>query len=802
MVIWTMRVHGLLTLVLLVAVAVVVPGASAYAGAAGDYPEFPYAPTAYAEPHRGQVHFSPAGGWMNDVNAPLYADGVYHLFFQHNPHGLQWDTMHWGHAVSPDLVHWTQRPIALEPGVHPGDLFSGGGVVDTANTSALRTGDRAPIVVFTGTDGVSVAYSNDGGDTFQAYDHGRKVITMPPESRDPKVFWHEPTRRWVMVVWSGAGGNAAHFYTSPDLLTWTFASRYAAGWLFECPDLFPLRADGTGATHWILNDASGEYVVGSFDGTTFTADDPAPRRMDEGDNRFDGSIYAGLTFSNLPGGRTVQMAWMPGNHGSVWTGSATFPVELGLRGYADGLRVTRTPVAEIGALRAATTSWTDRTLTGDGGGDPLGGASADAYELTAEFDTASATAARFGFRLGVRPDGTSTRDVFYDRAAGTLDGAALAPEAGRVRVRLIVDRGQVETFGNDGRLSVTRTVAFEPGAYGLRAVAEGGSVRLVSMAFTPLRSAWGVGEPTLRGDVAGPWHASGGAWTDTADGKRGEAPGDGFYLGASTGTDFTYEGDVRLDTATAAGLTFRGHYTLNVDAAAGVMKLWRPGRDIAAVPAPVSRGRFHHLRVVAEGTRLRGYLDHAATPLIDATDDAYASGPFGLNVFQGAAVLQNPTTHTAGWQQNLGGSWAPAAGSWTAPGGGVAGRRTGDGFYLSGRSGADFTYEADLQVVSGRAAGLTFRATPDAAGQYTANIDTDGYVKLWRPGRDIAVYPVAIVPGRTYHLRVVASGDRFEVFLDGRAAPVISATDDAYAAGLFGVNVFDGSCLIQGVTVR
>ncbi|WP_199509641.1 GH32 C-terminal domain-containing protein [Nucisporomicrobium flavum] len=793
-----MRLRGLSVLVLIVAIAVVVPGRPAAAGAAGDYPEYPYAPTAYAEPNRGQFHFSAANGWMNDVNAPLHADGVYHLFFQHNPHGLQWDTMHWGHATSPDLVHWTQRPIALEPGVHPGNLFSGGGVVDSANTSGLRTGDRAPIVVFTGTDGVSVAFSNDGGETFQPYDHGRKVITMPAESRDPKVFWHEPTRRWVMVVWSGAGGNAAHLYTSPDLLTWTFRSRYAADWLFECPDMFPLRADGDGVTKWILNDASGEYVVGSFDGTTFAADSPTPKRMDEGDTRFDGSWYAGLTFSNLPDGRTVQMAWMPGNHGSVWTGSATFPVELGLRTYPDGLRVTRTPISELDSLRLSSTQWTDRTLNGDPAADPLREAAADAYELTAEFDAGTATAARFGFRLGVRPDGTAAREVAYDRAAGTLDGAALPPDHGRVRVRMLVDRGQVETFGDEGRVSVTRTVAFD--ASGVRTFADGGSVRLLSLRLTPLRPAWGAGEPTLRTDVAGPWHADGGTWTDTADGKRGEASGDGFYLGAGGGTDFTYDADVRLDTATAAGVMFRGAYTLNVDAGAGVMKLWRPGRDIAAAAAPVARGRFHHLRVVAEGNRFRAYLDHNGTALIDATDDAYASGAFGLNVFQGAAVVQNARIGAAPWRQDVGGTWSPASGTWTTPSASLAGRSAGDGFYLSGRTGRDFTYEADLRVVAGRAAGLTFRATPGASGHYTANIDTDGYVKLWRPGRDIAVQAATVVPGRTYHLRVVAAGPQLEVSLDGTV--VIRATDDAYAEGRFGVNVFDGSCLIERVSVR
>lgn len=304
----------LMILVLGLAMVVMASPTKVDASVAGEYPEFPYAATAYTEPYRGQFHFSSRGGWMNDINAPLYHNGVYHVFYQHNPHGLQWDTMHWGHATSPDLLHWTQQPIALEPGVHPGNLFSGGGVVDANNTSGLGIGAEGPIVVFTGTDGVSVAYSNDGARTFQPYDGGRQVFTMPANSRDPKVLWHAPTNRWVMVVWSDAGGNAAHIYTSPNLLDWAFRSRYAADWLFECPDLFPLQVDGSGATRWVLADAQGEYVVGDFDGTTFTTDWTAPQAMDRGDTGFTGSFYAGLTFSNMPDGRTVQMAWMPGNH--------------------------------------------------------------------------------------------------------------------------------------------------------------------------------------------------------------------------------------------------------------------------------------------------------------------------------------------------------------------------------------------------------------------------------------------------------------------------------------------------------
>lgn len=779
----------------LVAAVLAVP-APAAAGTPGEYPEFPYPATNYAEPHRGQFHFSARAGWMNDINAPLYYRGEYHLFFQHNPHGLAWDTMHWGHATSPDLVHWTQQPIALEPGVHPGDLWSGGGVVDTANTSGLKTGDHDPIVVFTGTNGVSVAYSVDGAKTFVSYDNGRKIVTMPGTSRDPKVFWHPPTQRWVMVVWSDEGGNGVNIYTSTNLLTWTFRSRYAASWLMECPDMFALPVDGNQAdSRWVLTDASGEYVVGTFDGASFASTWSVPQVMDHGRNDYSGTFYAGLTFANLPDSRTVQMVWQPSNFGSVWTGNASIPAELGLRTTTGGVRLTRFPVAEVATLRTGTQSWTDVTV----GPNPLAGLSADTYELEAEFDVAASTATAFGFRLHTRSDGTAGRTVTYDRVTQTLDGKPLTPVGGRLRLRVLVDRGQLEIFGNDGLFSWTDNVNFDSSALGLSAFAANGTARLTSLRLHRIGSTWGAGESTLDSNLSGPWRAAGGTWTDTADGKRGTATGDGFYLNAQTGTDFTYEGDLRLDTATAAGLTFRGQYTANVDAN-GLVKLWRPGLDIATYATPIARQRTYHLKVVAAGTRLRVYLDHGPDPVIDAVDTAHTSGSFGANVFGGTGTVQNLNVNATGFTTNVGTRWRPLSGVWTGPGNGVHGRSTGDAFLLSDRTGADFTYEGDVTVVVGAAAALTFRANADASTHYTVNVDTGGFVKLWRPGRDIALYPTTVLPGRAYHLSVRAEGSRLRVYLDHGAIPIIDAVDAAYASGLFGANVFNGTGAFQNVT--
>ncbi len=780
---------------------------AAHADGFADYPEFPYPPTDYTEALRGQFHFSSRWGWMNDPNGLLYHDGLYHFCYQHNPHGLAWDTMHWGHATSPDLVHWTQKPVALEPGVHPGDLWSGGGVVDTNNTSGLGSADNPPLVVFTGTNGVTVNYSTDGARTFQSYANGRQVAVPAGTSRDPKVTWDAARGRWVMVVWSDGGGNGANFYTSPDLLNWTFASRYTSDWVFECPDFFTLPVDGDQNNQkWVLTDAAGNYVIGSFDGTTFSPDWSGPQRMDQGADSSGGTFYAGQTFSATPDGRTVQMVWQPGNHGSVWTGNASFPAVLGLATTPAGIRITRNPVDEISLLRTDTTTWSNVTVGPDS--DPFAGIDADTYEIIAEFDTATATATQFGFLLHCRSDGTYDKSVGYDMANQTLYGAPLSPDGGRVQMHILVDRGQLEIFGNNGVLSYTDNVNFDSsaGSLGLRAFATGGSVRLVSARFHRIGSAWGQGESTLESTLSGPWRAIGGAWIDTAAGKQGTASGDTFYLSDTTAGDFTYDGDVRLDSAQAVALTFRAsadgsqHYTANVDDT-GVVKLWRPGHDIAAVSAPITTGRTYHLRVVAGGSRIQVYLDHATTPVIDATDSTYSSGYLGVNVFNGSAAVQNLTMDHTDFTTNLAGPWTPVAGTWTTTTvrSGVHGNGAGDNFYLSGTTAANFTYQGDVTAVNGGAAALTFRASADASQHYTANVDTTGLVKLWRPGSDLGTYATEIVSGRAYHLTVVADGTRIQVYLNNGATPVIDVTDSAYSSGYLGANVFNGSGVVQNL---
>jgi fructan beta-fructosidase len=220
---------------------------------------------------------------------------------------------------------------------------------------------------------------------------------------------------------------------------------------------------------------------------------------------------------------------------------------------------------------------------------------------------------------------------------------------------------------------------------------------------------------------------------------------------------------------------------------------------LAAYAVPVARRTVHHLKVVAVGTRLRVHLDGAERPAIDITDGAYGSGLYGLHVRGGKAALRNAN---AGLTTDLAGPWTTLTSIWTDTPAGKRGWASGDGFHLSAQSGTDFTYEGDLSLGSAVAASLTFRASADAAGHYTANINTSGggQIKLWRPGKDLATYATPIAAGQVYHLKVVTQGYRIRVFLGDGPQPVIDATDTAYTGGLFGANVFSGAGTVQNLT--
>ncbi len=273
----------------------------------------------------------------------VYAQGEWHLYYQHNPFGIKWGNMHWGHAVSQDLVHWTELPEALfQKSLH--DMaWSGGGLVDSRNSAGWKTGTQDPLVVaFTSTGrGECLAYSLDRGRTLVEYPHNPIIAHR---GRDPKIIWYEPGQHWVLILYeepleegvgSGGHGTAASFgyaiYTSPNLNRWIRQS-FIPGW-YECPELFEIDVEGQpGVKKWVIygcvkNQADSAYVVGSFDGKTFTPEmQPIPAHAGP-------SFYAAQIFSHAPDPRHIMIGWLQGANypGMPFSQGMTVPLELKLR---------------------------------------------------------------------------------------------------------------------------------------------------------------------------------------------------------------------------------------------------------------------------------------------------------------------------------------------------------------------------------------------------------------------------------------------------------------------------------------
>jgi fructan beta-fructosidase len=447
----------------------------------------------YGETFRPQFHFTATKGWLNDPNGMVWYAGEYHLFFQRCPDRLDSDgIMTWGHAVSTDMVHWKEIADALLPD-KLGSMWSGSAVVDWDNTSGFQTGAEKPMVaMYTAAGGVNpeskgrpftqcIAYSNDRGRTWTKYAGNPVIPHIIGGDRDPKVIYDARARHWVMALYLDK--DAYGLFTSPDLKRWTQTQTLTIPGCSECPDFFPLPLDGDPKNEkWVLTGANGRYVVGGFDGATFTPE-TKPEAEDTG-----GNYYAVQTFSDIPSadGRRIQIAWM---YGGVYpqmpfNQQMSFPCELTLHSTPDGPRLHRRPVREIAALRGKPHEVRDVTLR-PGGEIPLPGAVGELWDIEAEFEPGDATA------FGLRVRGADVHYTVADRTVACLGHyGALAPRQGRVTLRLLVDRTSLELFGDGGRLSMTTCFLPTPRDTGIEAYVEGGSAKLVSLKAYPLRPAW------------------------------------------------------------------------------------------------------------------------------------------------------------------------------------------------------------------------------------------------------------------------------------------------------------------------
>lgn len=445
----------------------------------------------YNETFRPQFHFSAKKNWINDPNGLVFYKGTYHLFFQHNPFGINWGNMSWGHATSPDLVHWTEGTIALKPDPL-GTMFSGSAVVDAQNTSGFKSGDDAPLVaIYTAAGGTSneskgkrftqcLAYSTDGGKSWQKYERNPVLGHIRGENRDPKIVWHEPSKRWVMALY--LSGSDFAFFNSPDLKAWKQIQTMTVPGCDECPDFFEMPIENEpGQTRWVWTAANGKYLVGAFDGKTFTPEPGGPHVGDYGAN-----FYAVQSYSDAPGGKRIQIGWMRGgtfpqmpfNH------QMSFPCELKLHRFPEGLRLTRTPIEQIESLSEKPYEFTNVDL--EDVPTPFPGLSYDLLDLRADLQPGTATEVTLRLRGQAITYRAKDKKLIVQGREAPLEQVD-----GRITLRVLLDRTSLEVFANDGRVSITNCFLPRSTDKAAEATATGGVARIVSMKANDLKSAWG-----------------------------------------------------------------------------------------------------------------------------------------------------------------------------------------------------------------------------------------------------------------------------------------------------------------------
>ncbi len=467
--------------------------------------------TSYHETFRPQYHFSTPYGWLNDPNGMVYYKGQYHVFYQLYPKATVQGPKHWGHAVSPDLVHWTNLPIALYPDAI-GAIWSGCVVVDAKNTSGLVPGGGLVALFTYENQSQGVAYSHDDGLTWTKYAGNPIIPSMAKDFRDPKVFWHEATQHWVMAL---AAGRELQFWTSTDLLHWEHGSSFGGGLLggvWEVPDLMPMQLDGQ--TKWLLLASVSQgapaggpgirYFVGDFDGQTFSDQSgPTPLWMDYGPDN-----YAGTTWDNAPDGRPIYIGWMSNwvyaeaTPTVGWRGALTLPRDLSLVQTAEGIRLAQTPVAELTQLRTLVGKWDNISVSGV---LPLENVHGRLLEIIADLEPG--TAARSGLDVQTGASG-KTRIVYNaaqkqllisrstQTAAGSIAGftpafgVPIAPDQKQLHLHIFVDESSVEVFAQDGLVSISAQTFVDPANDGVALFAEKGDLVVSHLEIYALARAW------------------------------------------------------------------------------------------------------------------------------------------------------------------------------------------------------------------------------------------------------------------------------------------------------------------------
>lgn len=495
---------------------------------------------AKAELHRPQFHFTPPSGWMNDPNGMVYYQGEYHLFYQHNPDSTVWGPMHWGHAVSKDMVHWEHLPIGLYPD-SLGTIFSGSAVVDWKNTSGLGTAENPPMVaIFTyhNAEGEKagridyqtqgIAFSLDKGRSWTKYNQN-PVLPNPGirDFRDPKVMWYEEGNKWIMTL---AVADHIRFYSSPDLKKWTLESDFgkeigAHGGVWECPDLFKLQVEGEAEEKWILlvsinpggpnGGSATQYFVGRFDGTNFVLDEEFKADVKEEDGiwiDYGRDNYAGVTWSDVPAedNRRLFMGWMSNwKYANVvptqnWRSAMTVARTLSLAATPEGLRLLSNPVEELKELNNGNYTIEPQAVAGGLTISDMLPFESPTIQIDMEVDLEDAEG-EFAIELSnnqgqnvlIGYDGAKKQYFIDRRKAGNhqfsdeFGGIHYGPrmDAGNtLSMKLLVDVASVELFADGGKTVMTDIFFPDEEFTNIKLIPGKGKVQIKSGQVTDLKS--------------------------------------------------------------------------------------------------------------------------------------------------------------------------------------------------------------------------------------------------------------------------------------------------------------------------
>lgn len=466
------------------------------------------------EQYRPAYHFAPEYGWMNDPNGMVCKDGEYHLYYQYNPYGSMWGNMHWGHAISKDLVSWEHLPVAIAPdGL--GAIFSGSCVVDKNNTAGF--GKDAIVAFYTsaaGSQTQSMAYSLDNGRTFTKYAGNPVVTSSARDFRDPKVIWHEPTQKWIMIL---AAGQEMQLYSSANLKEWAYESSFgegqgAHGGVWECPDLIQLPVKGTDQKKWVLvcnlnpggpfGGSATQYFVGDFDGHRFVNESPALTKwMDWGKDH-----YATVTWSNAPQNRTIAIAWMSNweyanNVPTMQYRSAnSVPRDLYLYEQDGETYLASVPSEELKALRGKPVKKGGFKVSEGRDIKNLLKDNQGAYEIELKVKNIKTNTigiqlynskgekVTFSYNMDTKQfsmDRTESGNISFSPNFAAVTSAPMTQQDSYT-LRLLVDKCSVEAFDGEGQFAMTNLVFPSEPYNHVKFYSEGGSYQVASFHIYPL----------------------------------------------------------------------------------------------------------------------------------------------------------------------------------------------------------------------------------------------------------------------------------------------------------------------------